>query len=83
MKHTGAQRYQVAVVRVEVRDQSADGLLIELLEVGHERHKDRLLGWATDAAEACRILEGWLRSLPQPGDTAWPGDLPPSEETAP
>jgi len=51
----------VAVVRVEVRDGTPGELLIELIEVGRER--DRLLGRATSTADACRVLEAWLRDL--------------------
>ena len=83
VKRAGEERYQTAVVRVEVRDRSAGGLLIELLEVGRERREDRLLGWATNAAEACRVLEVWLRGLSQPGDDAPPGDFESSGETDP
>jgi hypothetical protein len=65
----------VAVVRVEVRDGTSGELLIELIEVGRER--DRLLGRAANTADACRVLEAWLRdlsagadreALPQPED---------------
>jgi hypothetical protein len=51
----------VAVVRVEVRDGTSGALLIELIEVGRER--DRLLGRAATMADACRVLEAWLRDL--------------------
>jgi hypothetical protein len=54
-------RHAVAVVRVEVRDKTSGELLIELIEVGHE--SDRLLGRATSTADACRVLEAWLRDL--------------------
>jgi hypothetical protein len=54
-------RHAVAVVRVEVRDGTSGELLIEVIEVGRER--DRLLGRATNTADACRVLEGWLRDL--------------------
>lgn len=54
-------RHAVAVVRVEVRDGISGELLIELIEVGRER--DRLLGRAANAADACRVLEAWLRDL--------------------
>jgi hypothetical protein len=47
----------------EVRDPASGDLLIELLEVGRERGDDRLLGSATSATEACRVLEIWLRRL--------------------
>jgi hypothetical protein len=65
----------VAVVRVEVRDGTSGELLIELIEVG--RDCDRLLGRAANTADACRVLEAWLRNLsagadrevlPQPED---------------
>jgi hypothetical protein len=36
-------------------------LLIELIEVGREG--DQLLGRATNTADACRVLETWLRTL--------------------
>jgi hypothetical protein len=48
-------------VRVEVRDRTSGELLIELIEVGRER--DRLLGRATTMADACQVLEAWLREL--------------------
>ena len=51
----------MAVVRVEVRDGIPRELLIELIEVSRER--DRPLGRATNTADACRILEVWLRGL--------------------
>jgi hypothetical protein len=51
----------VAVVRVEVRDGTSGELLIELIEVGRER--DRRLGRAANMADACRVLEAWLRDL--------------------
>jgi hypothetical protein len=51
----------VAVVRVEVRGGTSGELLIELIEVGRER--DRLLGRAANMADACRVLEAWLRDL--------------------
>lgn len=54
-------RHAVAVVRVEVRDGIPGELLIEVIEVGRER--DRLLGRATNTADACRVLEAWLRDL--------------------
>jgi hypothetical protein len=56
-------RLAVAVVRVEVRDGTPGGLLIELLEVGRERRRDRFLGRAANAADACRVLEAWLREV--------------------
>jgi hypothetical protein len=54
-------RYAVAVVRVQVRDGTSGELLIELIEVGREH--DRLLGRVTGMADACRVLDAWLRSL--------------------
>ncbi|HEY7430146.1 MAG TPA: hypothetical protein VH641_05360 [Streptosporangiaceae bacterium] len=48
-------------MRVEVRDGTSGELLIELIEVG--RDGDQLLGRATSAADACRVLEGWLQDL--------------------
>jgi len=54
-------RHSVAVVRVEVRDGTSGELLIELIEVGREH--DRPLGRATNTADACRVLEAWLRDL--------------------
>lgn len=54
-------RHAVAVVRAEIRDGTSGELLIELIEVGREQ--DRLLGRATNAADACRVLEAWLRDL--------------------
>ena len=56
-------RHEVAVVRVEVRATGNTQLLIELLEVGRESGQDRLLGRATNAAEAGRLLEDWLITL--------------------
>jgi hypothetical protein len=56
--------HSVAVVRVELRDgTSGEPLieLIELIEVGREH--DRPLGRATNTADACRVLEAWLRDL--------------------
>ena len=55
--------HRVAVIRVEVRDQPGDGLLIELLEVGRVPGGDRLLGSATTASGVCRVIERWLREL--------------------
>jgi hypothetical protein len=63
VSHTADRRHQVAVVRVEVRDADNVRLRIELLEVGHDRGRDRLLGRATNAADACRMLDNWLRAL--------------------
>jgi len=57
----GGGRHAVAVVRVEVRDEISGELLIELIEVGREH--DRLLGRATNTADACLVLEAWLRGL--------------------
>jgi hypothetical protein len=54
-------RHAVAVVRVEIRDGTKGELLIELIEVSREH--DRLLGRATNTADACRVLESWLRDL--------------------
>jgi hypothetical protein len=51
----------VAVVRVEVRDGTSGELLIELIEVGREH--DRLLGRATNTADACLVLEAWLQDI--------------------
>jgi len=48
-------------VRVEVRDKSSGGLLIELIEVGQEH--DRPLGRATTTSGACQVLEAWLQAL--------------------
>jgi len=53
----------VAVVRVEVRDADDARLLIELLEVGRKPDGDKLLGRATSAADACRMLNHWLGAL--------------------
>jgi hypothetical protein len=57
----GGGRHAVAVVRVEVRDEMSGELLIELIEVGREH--DRLLGRAANTADACLVLEAWLRGL--------------------
>jgi hypothetical protein len=54
-------RHAVAVIRVEVRDQTSGELLIELFEVGREQ--DRPLGRVTSTADACRVLETWLRGV--------------------
>jgi hypothetical protein len=59
-------RHAVAVVRVEVRDGTSGQLMIELIEVGRER--DRLLGRATNTADACRVLEAWLQDLSAEAD---------------
>lgn len=59
-------RHAVAVVRVEVRDRTSGELLVELIEVGRER--DRLLGRATNTADACRVLGAWLRGLSTSAD---------------
>jgi hypothetical protein len=56
-------RHEVAVVRVEVRNADEAQLLIEVLEVGREPTRDRLLGRTTNAADACRLLERWLDGL--------------------
>jgi hypothetical protein len=53
----------VAVVRVEVRDADSALLHIEILEVAHDRGRDRLLGRATNATDACRVLDNWLCTL--------------------
>ncbi|HEV2781360.1 MAG TPA: hypothetical protein VGX25_18410 [Actinophytocola sp.] len=50
-------------MRVEVRDADGPRLRIELLEVGHDHGRDRLLGRATNAADACRMLDDWLGAL--------------------
>jgi hypothetical protein len=55
------ERHAVAVVRVEVRDATSGELLIELIEVGREH--DRLLGRATNTADACLVLEAWLQDI--------------------
>jgi hypothetical protein len=60
----------VAVVRVEVRDRTPGELLIELIEVGREH--DRLLGRATNTADACRVLAAWLRDLSAAADREAP-----------
>lgn len=60
---TERDRHRVAVIRVEVREESTDGLLIELLEVGRMPGGDRVLGSATTPAGACRVLECWLAEL--------------------
>jgi hypothetical protein len=63
VKVTSGEGHEVAVVRVEVRGNDADQLLIELLEIGRERRHDRLLGRATNADDACRLLDVWLKEL--------------------
>jgi hypothetical protein len=57
---TNAERHRVAVIRVEVQEPPADGLLIELLEVAHDAGADRLLGSVTSATQLCRVIEDWL-----------------------
>jgi hypothetical protein len=56
-------RHEVAIVRVEVREANGSELLIELLEVGHRPYSDRLLGRATNAVDACQLLQDWLVML--------------------
>jgi hypothetical protein len=57
-------RHEVAVVRVEVRDQvSPSNLLIELLEVGRGPGSDRVLGRTTNVDDASRLLRDWLLEL--------------------
>jgi hypothetical protein len=63
MRPPETERHKVAVVRVEIRDRAVQHLLIELLEVGQEQEADRLLGSATSAEEACRVLAAWLGQL--------------------
>jgi hypothetical protein len=53
----------VAVIRVQVRDQPADRLLIELLEVGRVPSDDRLIGSATTASGVFRVIAQWLDEL--------------------
>jgi len=72
-------RHHVAVVRVEIRDASTSELLIKLLEVGRERGRDRLLGWATNAPDACRVLETWLHDLVNSADDTPPASAGTSE----
>lgn len=60
---TDSDRHRVAVIRVEVREQPDDALLIEVLEVGRVPGGDRLLGAATTAAGVCRVIERWLREI--------------------
>jgi hypothetical protein len=62
---TDGERHRVAVIRVEVIDQSVPGLLIALLDVGRAPGTDRLLGWATTAAGLGRVIEDWLREVRQ------------------
>ena len=57
-------------MRVEVRDGTSGALLIELIEVGRER--DRLLGRAANMADACQVLEAWLRDLSAGADREAP-----------
>jgi hypothetical protein len=63
---TDSEHHRVAVIRIEVRGQPADGLLIELLEVGRAPGGDRLLGSATTASGLCRLMESWLQELTLP-----------------
>ncbi|WP_194825051.1 hypothetical protein [Nocardia sp. XZ_19_231] len=63
---TDSRRHSVAVIRVEVRSRAADGLLIELLEVGRDKGSDRPLGSATSAAQLCTIVERWLAHIASP-----------------
>jgi hypothetical protein len=60
---TEQDRHRVAVIRVEVRSPQPDGLLIELLEVGHPPGADRLLGFTTSARGLCQLIERWLDSV--------------------
>jgi hypothetical protein len=57
------QRYRVAVVRVEIRDQPSQRLLIRLVELSRDSSHDRLLGSASDSAAGCRILLSWLDEI--------------------
>lgn len=63
---SGIERHRVAVIRVELREPPANGLLIEVLEVGRDRVTDRPLGSATSAPELCTIIEDWLSQIWKP-----------------
>lgn len=59
-----ADRHRVAVVRVEIVGEAAEGLRIEFLEVGRGAGGgDRFLGSATDIAGGCRVFLDWLTEL--------------------
>ncbi len=60
---SGAARYRVVVVRVELPEANGDAWRVELLEVGQRPGGDRLLGRATDAAGACRTLQRWFDEI--------------------
>jgi hypothetical protein len=64
---TDEQRHRVAVIRLEVREPPEGGLLIELLEVGRDHDRDRLVGAATSAAELCVLIDAWLSRVPDSG----------------
>jgi hypothetical protein len=66
---SGAARYRVVVVRVELPETDDDTWRIELLEVGRRAGGDRLLGRATDTTGAFRILRSWFDEIPVPPDT--------------
>ena len=67
VKRTKVERHDVAVIRVHVSIEGTTEVFIELLEVGRVGRDDRLLGWATSPAAACRVIERWLRELIGPG----------------
>ena len=53
----------MVVIRVEVRGESDEALLIQALEVGDASGGDRLLGTATTVAGLCGLIEQWLDEL--------------------
>lgn len=63
------ETHLVAVVRVDVREPIATGMLIELLEVGRESAADRLLGSATTIPDLCLLIQNWLQSYSRIGET--------------
>lgn len=73
MESPSGSRHAVVVVRVEVRGNDDETLLIELLEVGREHAGDRLLGRTINPATACQVLERWLVDLGRAPDCPAPG----------
>lgn len=57
------EHHRVVVIRVEVRGESDEALLIQALEVGDASGGDRLLGTATTVAGLCGLIEQWLDEL--------------------
>ena len=70
-----SERHRVAVIRVEVREKPAAGLIIELLEVGRVPGGDRQLGSATTASGISRVIERWLQEMSSPAPTDGAAEL--------